>query len=108
MYVQNISGQLITARALLDADSNNCYVSSEFSKLLKIKQNHINVSVSCLNDLPLQIKWKITATITNNSDYKKTLDFLIVPKITNFIPGHYFKFPFSQLPQGIKLADPEI
>ena len=32
---------------------------------------------------------------------------MIVNKITNFIPGYYFKFPFSQLPQGIKLADPE-
>ena len=46
-------------------------------------------------------------TITNNSDYEKTLEFLIVPKITNFIPGYYFKFLFSQLPQGLKLADLE-
>lgn len=46
-------------------------------------------------------------TVSNKADSVRTLDFFIVPKIINFIPRHYFKFPFSELPHNIRLASPK-
>lgn len=95
-------------RTLLDTCSSGNFITEEFVKKLNLKKSRCDIPVSALNDLNLTIKHKVTATFKstyNNS--LKTLEFLIVPNITDSIPSEYIKKDSIKIPQNIRLADPE-
>ncbi|GFQ85840.1 integrase catalytic domain-containing protein [Trichonephila clavata] len=61
----------------------------QFASKLGLEKEKINLAVSGLSENSTNIKWKINdAFISNNdSSYTSPLDFLIVPRITDFVPS---------------------
>ncbi|GFQ97269.1 DUF1758 domain-containing protein [Trichonephila clavata] len=61
----------------------------QFASKLGLEKKKINLAVSGLSENSTNIKWKINdAFISNNdSSYTSPLDFLIVPRITDFVPS---------------------
>ncbi|GFR26688.1 integrase catalytic domain-containing protein, partial [Trichonephila clavata] len=61
----------------------------QFASKLGLEKEKINISVSGLSENSVNIKWKINDAFISNNDstYTSPLDFLIVPRITDFVPS---------------------
>ena len=60
-----------------------------------------------MNDLSTTVDYYTELTIQSmHSDYKKSLIFFIVPKITDLVPGEIVQREKLQIPKNLKLADP--
>ncbi|GFR33530.1 DUF1758 domain-containing protein [Trichonephila clavata] len=61
----------------------------QFASKFGLEKKKINLAVNGLSENSTNIKWKINdAFISNNdSSYTSQLDFLIVPRITDFVPS---------------------
>ncbi|GFR07071.1 integrase catalytic domain-containing protein [Trichonephila clavata] len=79
----------VRGRVILDSASQSHFMTLQFASKLGLEKKKINLSVSGLIENSVNIKWKINdAFISNNdSSYTSPLDFLIVPRITDFVPS---------------------
>ncbi|GFQ87124.1 integrase catalytic domain-containing protein [Trichonephila clavata] len=61
----------------------------QFASKLGLEKEKINLAVSGLSENSTNIKWKINDAFISNKDssYTSPLDFLIVPRITDFVPS---------------------
>lgn len=99
------TGTFIRARALLDSGSMSSIMTTDFAKRLGIPFERISFSVSSLGGKETVIKSKIQAMIQNgNGSYSATLNFLIVPKITDSLPTASLSITNMKIPD--QLADP--
>ncbi|GFW06782.1 integrase catalytic domain-containing protein [Trichonephila clavipes] len=98
-------GSCIQARAVLDSGSMSNIVTLDFANKLEASQNRINIPISSLGGNKTTVKSKLNATIINgNSSFSTTLDFLVVSKITDFLPVSQINLNNLKIPQ--ELADP--
>ncbi|GFQ92539.1 integrase catalytic domain-containing protein [Trichonephila clavata] len=100
----------VCGRVILDSASQSHFMTLQFASKLGLEKKKINLAVSGLSENSTNIKWKINdAFISNNdSSYTSPLDFLIVPRITDFVPSiqHNLKIKrFNDINRSI-LADP--
>ncbi|GFX39421.1 integrase catalytic domain-containing protein [Trichonephila clavipes] len=80
-------------------------MSNIVTNKLGAPQNRINIPISSLGGNKTTVKSKLNATITNaNSSFSTTLDFLVVSKITDFLPDSQINLNNLTIPQ--ELADP--
>ncbi|GFU27436.1 DUF1758 domain-containing protein [Trichonephila clavipes] len=80
-------------------------VTLDFANKLGAPQNRINIPISSLGGNKTTVKSKLNATIINgNNSFSTTLDFLVVSKITDFLPVSQINLNNLKLPQ--ELADP--
>ncbi|GFR16010.1 vesicular glutamate transporter 1 [Trichonephila clavata] len=79
----------VQGRVILDSASQSHFMTLQFASKLGLEKEKINLAVSGLSENSTNIKWKINdAFISNNdSSYTSPLDFLIVPRITDFVPS---------------------
>ncbi|GFR23818.1 DUF1758 domain-containing protein [Trichonephila clavata] len=79
----------VRGRVILDSASQSHFMTLQFASKLGLEKEKINLAVSGLSEKSTNTKWKINdAFISNNdSSYTSPLDFLIVPRITDFVPS---------------------
>lgn len=98
-------GNLYEARGILDVGANSNFICKRFADKLNLKREKTNISVSGINNLSLDIKSRVSAAISNrDKSFDLKLDFLVVPKITEFTPSRPLDARVSSL-TNIKLAD---
>ncbi|GBN56105.1 hypothetical protein AVEN_110858-1 [Araneus ventricosus] len=103
--IKDESGNCYECRGLLDVGANSNFISKKLVDKLQLKGEKINISVSGINNLSLNIKSKASATILNrDKSFELNLSFLVVPKITEFTPSKSLEINVSSL-NNIKLAD---
>ncbi|GFR10218.1 integrase catalytic domain-containing protein, partial [Trichonephila clavata] len=100
----------VGGRVILDSASQSHFMTLQFASKLGLEKKKINLAVSGLSENSTNIKWKINdAFISNNdSSYTSPLDFLIVPRITDFVPSIQSNLKikrFNDINRSI-LADP--
>ncbi|GFR00237.1 uncharacterized protein TNCT_623431 [Trichonephila clavata] len=84
-----------------------CCVTSNFSDLLSLEKLMVNIPISGLSGCAVTAKKKIHSQITNeNRSFNAGVDFLTVPKITDFLPSTSLDISKLGIPSDIKLADP--
>ncbi|XP_035205015.1 uncharacterized protein LOC118179967 [Stegodyphus dumicola] len=92
-------------RRLLDVDANSNFMGKCLADLLQLKGEKTNISVSGINNLTLNIKSRVSATIlTRDKSFDLSLNFLVVPKITEYTPSRPLEINVSSL-DNINLAD---
>ncbi|GBN29372.1 hypothetical protein AVEN_57692-1, partial [Araneus ventricosus] len=107
VYVLDKSGSIRKGRALLDSGSMCNLMASDFANTLGLKKEKINIPVSGISDTAFNAKRKSTGTILNSDgSFSATLDFLVIPKITDLMPSTSIDLEEIKIPSYVKLADP--
>lgn len=108
IYVKNKRGEKIEAQIILDNGSQSNFMTTKFAKSLDLPSKKINVPVEGLNQLQTRIKESLNATIfSKQSNYNANLEFLILPRICDYLPSQFIDKQDVSIPHNIKLADPE-
>ncbi|GBM61083.1 hypothetical protein AVEN_191772-1 [Araneus ventricosus] len=82
-------------------------MASDFANTLGLKKEKINIPVSGISDTAFNVKRKSTSTILNSDgSFSATLDFLVIPKITDLMPSTSIYLEEIKIPSYVKLADP--
>lgn len=99
------SGDYCKVRGILDQGAMNNYCTSDLINCLGIKKEKTNLTVCGIGDTFITIKHVARLTISNfEGNYKKELDFLVVPKIADLMPSKELKINSPEL-NNVKLAD---
>nr|CAI5839870.1 unnamed protein product [Callosobruchus analis] len=105
--VRDKYGQYHSAHAILDSGSQCSFITEQFSKILNVDVNHTNISVIGVNAVSSRLdskcKIKIRSAINN---VEANLSCLIVPNITDNLPGHTIDISGWEFPPDIRLANP--
>lgn len=102
------NGAKIQARVILDSGSQSNFITERFAKLLNIQRNNVNIPVEGLNQMETKIKHSLTARIqSKTTEFSDNLEFLIIPEICDTLPLQYVDRRQIDIPNNIKLADPE-
>ncbi|KAF8783526.1 hypothetical protein HNY73_013677 [Argiope bruennichi] len=108
VYVLDSFGTVRKGRALLDSGSMCNLMTSDFANALGLKKEKINVPISGISDTTLNVKRKSTSTILNSDgSFTATLDFLVIPKITDLMPSTFIDLEGIEIPPCVQLTDPE-
>lgn len=106
--VVNQKGVNFQARALLDTCSTAHFVTESFAKKLGSPMQPCSIPVSGIDSITTTSKHAIKITFESNyNPFSKTLNFLTVPIIADFVPDNLFPRNSVNIPKGIVLADPE-
>lgn len=104
-FIRDKNGDLISVRGLLDAGSQSDIMTKECANKLGLKQEKINVIISCLNNSSMTINNFVKAEILNvDKSFNQEFEFLVVDKITDLTPSRCLNVE-GQIPSNIKLAD---
>ncbi|KAB0802699.1 hypothetical protein PPYR_04885 [Photinus pyralis] len=104
--VRNSQGKNIPLRALLDSGSDSNFIGKGVYRMLGLKQQRTNVSVSGIGHVVSNIHNQAQVTIGSMyNDFSRTLKFLIINEITATIPSVRFDKINFQIPADINLAD---
>ncbi|GFX58821.1 integrase catalytic domain-containing protein [Trichonephila clavipes] len=104
-YLRDKFGILHEVRALLDVGSQSNFITKDCADRLQLKNEKINLLVSCLNESTMRINEGITTSICNDDlSFKKELNLLVVKKITDLTPSQIINVSLD-MPNEIKLAD---
>lgn len=107
VYIADSMGKFIEGRCVLDSASQVNFVSSQFANKLGLRKHKTYTPVCSVNGSSLALKSKIYTTIANASNtFNSTLEFLILPKITDYTPANYLDIENIMLPRELELADP--
>ncbi|GFU77033.1 integrase catalytic domain-containing protein [Trichonephila clavipes] len=98
-------GLLHEVRALLDVGSQSHFITKDCADRLQLKNEKINLLVSCLNESTMTINGGVTTSIFNGDlSFKKELNLLVVRRITDLTPSQIINVSLD-MPNEIKLAD---
>ncbi|XP_063972042.1 uncharacterized protein LOC135159909 [Diachasmimorpha longicaudata] len=108
LQVINHSDQPVNCRALLDTCSTTNFMTERLALSLKLPTKNFVVPIGALNSMKTSTKHLVTATIRSRvSNFKKTLDFLTVPRISSLVPDQRLDHQCIKIPANLPLADPE-
>ncbi|GFV94035.1 integrase catalytic domain-containing protein [Trichonephila clavipes] len=93
-------------KVILDSGSTSNFLTRSLCDLIGLKKYKTNVSVSRLNKTVIPIDSRVSVSISNKEgSYIKTLDFFLVPTITeDLVPTTKIDFNLNNIP-NLKLAD---
>ncbi|GFV99530.1 uncharacterized protein TNCV_5078941 [Trichonephila clavipes] len=98
-------GALHQVRGLLDVGSQSNFITKDCADRLQLKNEKINLLVSCLNESTMTINGGVTTSIFNGDlSFKKELNLLVVRRITDLTPSQIINVSLD-MPNEIKLAD---
>ncbi|GFW01731.1 integrase catalytic domain-containing protein [Trichonephila clavipes] len=98
-------GALHQVRGLLDVGSQSNFITKDCADRLQLKNEKINLLVSCLKESTMRINEGITTSICNDDlSLKKELNLLVIKKITDLTPSRIINVSLNK-PSEIKLAD---
>ncbi|GFW17723.1 DUF1758 domain-containing protein [Trichonephila clavipes] len=104
-YIKSENG-LFPVKAILDSGSTSNFLTRSLCDLIGLKKYKTNVSVSGLNKTVIPIDSRVSVSISNKEgSYIKTLDFFLVPTITeDLVPTMKIDCNLNNIP-NLKLAD---
>ncbi|KYN02131.1 hypothetical protein ALC62_07059 [Cyphomyrmex costatus] len=106
--VQNSKGEMKSVRALLDNGSQSCFITSGCCRELGLKQRSIRVPVFGLAQQLTQVRNSVRITMQSRTTrFNRTLDCLVVEKITQDLPDNMVDRNCLQIPKNAPLADPQ-
>ncbi|GFW35054.1 integrase catalytic domain-containing protein [Trichonephila clavipes] len=105
--VQSAAGGWLVMIAILDSGSQKCLCSLEAFNFLGLEKYSMKSTIVGLNGACISVRKRISAEISNESSFKRKLNFLIVPKITGCVPTQPLDLTKIKLPQNIRYADAE-
>ncbi|GFU62856.1 integrase catalytic domain-containing protein [Trichonephila clavipes] len=105
--VQSATGGWLVMNAILDSGSQKCLCSLGASNFLGLEKYSMNSTIVGLNGACISVRKRISAEISNESSFKRKLNFLIVFKITGCVPTQPLDLTKIKLPQNIRYADAE-
>lgn len=109
IYVYDSNGNKHLCRCLIDSGGMSSLMSEHLFQTLKLKKSKINLSVSGVNDNTTKISSKTSAVIGSRvTEFKRKIEFLVIPKITGEIPCCSFDLKNLKLPENMKLADEKL
>ncbi|GFV12330.1 integrase catalytic domain-containing protein [Trichonephila clavipes] len=104
-FLRDKYGLLHEVRALLDVGSQSNFITKDCADRLQLKNEKINLLVSCLNESIMTINGGVTTSIFNGDlSFKKELNLLVVRRITDLTPSQIINVSLD-MPNEIKLAD---
>ncbi|GFW94465.1 DUF1758 domain-containing protein [Trichonephila clavipes] len=104
-FLRDKYGLLHEVRALLDVGSQSHFITKDCADRLQLKNEKINLLVSCLNESTMTINGGVTTSIFNGDlSFKKELNLLVVRRITDLTPSQIINVSLD-MPNEIKLAD---
>ncbi|GFW00406.1 integrase catalytic domain-containing protein [Trichonephila clavipes] len=104
-FLRDKYGLLHEVRALLDVGSQSNFITKDFADRLQLKNEKINLLVSCLNESTITENGGVTTSIFNGDlNFKKELNLLVVRRITDLTPSQIINVSLD-MPNEIKLAD---
>ena len=107
LYVEDKHGHVHKCRALLDSGSQSNFATNDFCKRLGLQTKEINFTISGVGQAMTNIKETAFIKIQScNNHFNKTILFLVLPKITEYLPAVSFSYKHLQIPSHLKLADP--
>lgn len=108
IYVYGKDDQPQLARALLDSASESCFVTSDLAARLQLSVQPWNQPIIGIQGAKSQCKGKLSVYIrSRNQDYGKTLECLVIEKISKSIPSKEFSVKNWGIPSKLQLADPD-
>ncbi|GFV75439.1 integrase catalytic domain-containing protein [Trichonephila clavipes] len=104
-FLRDKYGLLHEVRAFLDVGSQSHFITKDCADRLQLKNEKINLLVSCLNESTMTINGGVTTSIFNGDlSFKKELNLLVVRRITDLTPSQIINVSLD-MPNEIKLAD---
>ncbi|GFV00143.1 integrase catalytic domain-containing protein [Trichonephila clavipes] len=104
-FLRDKYGLLHEVRALLDVGSQSHFITKDCADRLQLKNEKINLLVSCLNESTMTINGEVTTSIINGDlSFEKELNLLVVRRITDLTPSQIINVSLD-MPNEIKLAD---
>ena len=89
--VRDANGKFVEARALLDTCATAHFVTDSFAKRLKLHMRLCSIPIGAINQMQTMSKNSVEMSFrSTNNDFQKTLTFLTVPKIADFVPEEAF------------------
>lgn len=108
VWAHDSQGSQHPFRVLLDSGSQSNFISERMVQFLKLRRKKGYSSVSGIAGSETRVYSMVNATLQSRiSDYKVSLDFLVLPRISRDIPCFHLDVSSLQLPSGIQLADPD-
>lgn len=106
--VISCSGGKFVARALLDNGSTSCYITKDLCTKLNLQTESIQGSVTGINNKTSKLLQRTELTVQSlHNSYKTNVSCFVLNEISNSIPNTYIDLCHFNIPQHIKLADPE-
>lgn len=106
--IQNKQGQLIPARAILDTCSTAHFITENFARNLGLPLQPCSIRIGAINSITTTSKHAIELNLFSNQGcFAKTLTFLTVPVIADYVPDKWFPQNSLNIPENMKLADPQ-
>lgn len=103
-------GNAAFARTLLDSCSEFCYMTSSFSKKLKLREKPDFLKVQGIGDSSAtstkSVQACVQARVPSISSFNENMQFHVLPRITQMLPLKPVRFDIQYLPTGMVLADP--
>lgn len=98
----------VTLRALLDAGSQSSFVTLNVLNKLGISCEPVNIRVGGLNGSESKVSGKASFLVQSQiSNFSRKISCLVVPHITGCLPNFRIDPSLLQIPNNIKLADPQ-
>ena len=99
--------KIILGRLLLDTCATANFVTESFAKLLNRPKVKSQITIEALNNMVTNANWYINLTFKSiHNEYTKSLNFFVVPTITDFVPSEAIPIEDLEIPKNINLADP--
>nr|CAI5822893.1 unnamed protein product [Callosobruchus analis] len=107
VYILDTMGQTHECRVLLDSGSTNHFMSQNLCDKLGLRKQKIDFNISGIAQSDTRVQYKTVAKILSKfNGFKIALSCLVLPTITGIVPATSFNANLLNLPNDIKLADP--
>nr|CAI5826142.1 unnamed protein product [Callosobruchus analis] len=107
--IKDSKGKWHQCRALLDNGSQSNFISKLLTTKLDLPCSKINIPVVGVGNACTNISFRTSTDIKSADDkYRNTLDFLVLDKITEYLPTVAFSRDKLNIPSNIKLSDSQL
>ncbi|XP_051167644.1 uncharacterized protein LOC127285590 [Leptopilina boulardi] len=106
--ISNSKGEFKPCRVLLDSGSQCNSISEKFASFLGLQKRSVNIKLHGAQNISSSVKYSTVVKIKSRySNTKLELSCLIFKEISDLMPNLAIDKKWINIPDGIKLADPE-
>ncbi|XP_012272373.1 uncharacterized protein LOC105695412 [Orussus abietinus] len=108
VHICDSRGKLHPCRVLLDSGSQSNFITEKLATDLHLPKKDVDIPVAGLNQDFSKIDHLVSTTVkSRDTQFKSTLSFLVIPKITGYLPADTVDVTQLNIPKNVVLADPE-
>ncbi|XP_062698515.1 uncharacterized protein LOC134284160 [Aedes albopictus] len=108
VVIEDDQGSRYPARALLDSGSECNFITENLYQTMKVAVKTTDISIMGIGQSSTKASRKIKAVVkSRNSSYARSMEFLVLPKVTACLPTSTVQANGWDIPVDIELADPE-